>query len=137
MSIAAGNDGGGDCDGGGGEVGEGGADGAGYGDGADGGAGVTLAVATTTATATANARSRNLAFVRAMMCAAYYAANNAANDKDDGDDDRCNPPSRAIPRPFRDVMLGTILQLPFLVDKGRSARAVAICEWLLVRMLVI
>ena len=39
----------------------------------------------------------NVTFVGAVMCAAYYAANNPTDDKDDGDDDRCHPPSRAIP----------------------------------------
>jgi hypothetical protein len=72
------------------------------------------------------------------MCAAYYAANNATNDKDDDDDDRCNPPSRAIPRPLRDgVPGGTILQLSFLAGEGHGTGAVALCEWLLVRILAI
>ena len=53
-------------------------------------------------------------FVGAVMCTAYYASDNGTNDKDDDDDDRRNPPSRAIPRPFRAGGMGTVLQLPFL-----------------------
>jgi hypothetical protein len=49
------------------------------------------------------------------MCAAYYAANNATNDKDDNDNDGCNPPSRAIPRHLCDGGLGTIPKLPWLL----------------------
>jgi hypothetical protein len=72
------------------------------------------------------------------MCAAYYAANDATNDKDDDDDDRCNPPSRAIPpTPFGDSGLGTVLQPPFLVGGGHGGGCVAICKWLLVGRLAI
>ena len=58
------------------------------------------------------------------MRSAYCAANDAANDKDDGDHDRHNPPSRAIPRPLRGGGLVTILQLPFLMGAGHGG---AIC----------
>jgi hypothetical protein len=106
---------------------------------------VTLAVlafATDGATVSIRVAATDLAvaaviFAGAVMCAAYYAANNAANDKNDGDDDRCHTPSRAIPPPFRDAGPGTILQLPFLVGEGNGAGAVALCKWLLVCRLAI
>ena len=62
------------------------------------------------------------------MCLAYYAANNATNDKDndDGDGDCRNPPSRAIPRSLDDSGLGTILQFPFL-GAGYGDGCVAFC----------
>lgn len=71
-----------------------------------------------------------------VLCAAYCAADDATDDKDNDDDDRRHPPFRAIPRPFRDCARpGTVLQVPFFVREGDGARAVAICEWLLVRRL--
>jgi hypothetical protein len=72
------------------------------------------------------------------MCAPYDAANNATNDKDDCDDDRSHPPSCAIPWPFPDgVPGGTVLQLSFLVGERHGTGAIALCEWLLVRILAI
>ena len=63
------------------------------------------------------------------MCAAYSATNNDTDDKDDGDDDRYNPPSRAIPRHFRDGGLGGFLQLPSFGSESHGARATVICKW--------
>ena len=54
------------------------------------------------------------------MCAAYYTANNATNDKDGDDDDCCNPPYPAIPRPLREGRLGNILQLPSLLFRRQA-----------------
>ena len=118
-----------------------------------GDAGVTVAAAATTTTTTttdsaivgaigrirvasgADIAVAAVTFVGAVMCAAYYASNDGTNDKDDDDDDRRNSPSRAIPRPFRAGMPGTILQIPFLLGEGHGTRAVALCKRLLIRRL--
>jgi hypothetical protein len=59
------------------------------------------------------------------MRAAYCASNCAADDKEDGNDDRRDPPSRAIPRHLREILAITILQLPFL-SEGYGAGAVSL-----------
>jgi hypothetical protein len=67
------------------------------------------------------------------MCAAYCASNGGANDNDDSDNDRRDPPSRAVPRHLRDdVLPTTILRLPFLASEGHSLGAVAIRSSMLV-----
>jgi len=58
------------------------------------------------------------------MCAAYGASDSGANDNEDEDDDRRDPPSRAVPRHLRRLAT-TILQLPFLAGEGHGPGTVA------------
>jgi hypothetical protein len=57
------------------------------------------------------------------MCAAYCSSND--DDKEHGNDDRLDSPSRAIPRHLHDdVLANTILQLLVLVGHDLGALAI-------------